>query len=161
MPDANYDDLAEEFFRRVAGIAWAVVATVDTAGRPRTRVLHPVWEPPGPTAFIGTRPTSLKAKHLERTPFVSLTYWTPEQAVAAAECRVEWVADDAERARVWDLIKATPEPHGYDPGTLWSGPGDPQFGVLRLDAYQLELSGGPEIATGVIRRTWRDSATER
>ena len=159
MPDAAYEELAEEFFRRAARIAWAVVATVDTTGRPRTRVLHPVWESPGPTAFIGTRPASLKARHLERTPFVSLTYWDPQQAVAAAECRTEWVADDDERARVWELIRTTPEPQGYDPATLWSGPTDPGFGVLRLDAYRLELSGQPEIATGVVRRTWRASTT--
>ena len=39
------------------------------------------------SAWIATGPTPLKRAHLERTPFVSVNYWSPEQDTCAAECR--------------------------------------------------------------------------
>jgi hypothetical protein len=40
----DFADLAEEFEARVSHIVWAVMATVDRANRPRTRIVHPMWD---------------------------------------------------------------------------------------------------------------------
>ena len=40
----SYQDTAEAFIRMAHRIVWASVATVEPDGRPRTRILHPIWE---------------------------------------------------------------------------------------------------------------------
>ena len=57
---------------------------------------------------------SLKARHIEGNPHVSLTYWDPDHEQVIADCTAEWVDDMDEKKRLWDLFKATPEPYGYD-----------------------------------------------
>ena len=39
-----FADIADEFAARTQRIVWCTVATVDESGRPRTRILHPIWE---------------------------------------------------------------------------------------------------------------------
>jgi pyridoxine/pyridoxamine 5'-phosphate oxidase len=74
MPVANhFDEIAETFDERVRRIVWCTVTTVDTRGRPFSRILHPVWE--GATGWIATGRKTLKAKHLAGNPMVALSYW--------------------------------------------------------------------------------------
>src|SRR6202158_901086 len=75
----NFAEIEPEFMRRVERIVWCTVATVDRQGRPRTRILHPIWEVADgmPVGYIATGRHSLKEKHLAGTPYVSLTYWDP------------------------------------------------------------------------------------
>ncbi len=84
-------------------IVWCTVASVDSKGRPRVRILHPVWE--GQTALIGTGRHSFKEKHLPRNPFVSLSYWDPQHEQVYAECHAQWIDDVAEKQRVGDLLR--------------------------------------------------------
>lgn len=140
---ASFDEIAEEFDRRVRRMVWAVVATIDTAGRPRTRLLHLLWE--GSTGWIATEPASLKAKHLARNHYVSLGYADPVEPVYV-EATAEWVDDPAEKQRVWDFIKSQPEPYGYDPTIIpqWKdGPGSERFGLLKLTPWRIEVYGSP------------------
>ena len=58
---------------RIKRIVWCSVATVDAKGRPRQRILHPIWE--GPVGWIATGRHSHKEKHLAKNPYVSLSYW--------------------------------------------------------------------------------------
>jgi general stress protein 26 len=112
MPEvSSFDDIRDEFERRVRKTVWARVATVDTAGRPRNRILHPVWE--GTTGWIATVPQTLKAKHLARNAHVSLGYIDAMEPVYV-EATARWVDSIEERRRVWDYIKSQPEPYGYD-----------------------------------------------
>jgi pyridoxine/pyridoxamine 5'-phosphate oxidase len=69
---ASFAEIEAEFMRRVARIVWCTVATVDRQGRPRTRILHPIWE--GTTGWIATGRHSHKEKHLARNTHVSLSY---------------------------------------------------------------------------------------
>ncbi len=71
MP-TQFSDLEAKFKEITTRIVWCTVATVDTAGRPRARILHPVWD--GSTGWIATGRQSHKAKHIANTPYVSLTY---------------------------------------------------------------------------------------
>jgi general stress protein 26 len=151
----SFDEIRDDFSARVQRIVWCTVATVDRGGRPRSRILHPIWE--GPTGWICTGRQSLKARHLEKNPFVSLTYWDAQQEQVYAECRAEWAEGEAERRRLWELFKGTPAPYGYDPGMFWAGPDDPGFGLLKLTPWRIEVSGIAEMMQGRQPRVWRPS----
>jgi pyridoxine/pyridoxamine 5'-phosphate oxidase len=69
----DFADVAEEFRRRIEQTQWATMTTVDERGRPRGRLVHPVWEEP--VCWLATGRHSFKARHLERNPYVSLAYW--------------------------------------------------------------------------------------
>lgn len=148
----HLDDVAPPFVSMAHDIVWASVATVDTAGRPRTRVLHPIWEWDGQqlTGWIGTGPTPLKRAHLDAMPEVSVSYWAPNQDTCQADCRTTWAFDDDTRTRIWDLFKSTPEPLGYDPAIIpsWDSPTSDTFAVLRLDPYRLRVFPGTLLLTG-------------
>ena len=100
MEVASFDEIAEEFQKRVARIAWCSVSTVDRQGRPRQRILHPIWE--GTTGWIATGPQSHKAKHLAGNPYVSLSYWDPQHQQVYVDAKAEWVEDAATKKRIWE-----------------------------------------------------------
>jgi hypothetical protein len=118
--------VAPAFVEMAHRIVWCSAATVDTRGRPRSRVLHPVWVWDGAqlTGWVGTGPTPTKRRHLEANPFVSVQYWAPSQDTCVAECRAALVFDEATRTSVWNLLKQAPAPVGYDPAIIpgWDGP---------------------------------------
>ena len=149
--------IAPAFIDMAHRIVWATVSTVDRQGRPRSRILHPywIWDGEALVGWIATGPTPLKRAHLERTPFVSVNYWSPEQDTCTAECRATWSFDDETRQWVWQLFKEGPAPVGYDPAIVpaWKdGPTSAAFAALRLDPWRLRvlpgtamLGGGAEI----------------
>ena len=145
-------DIAPAFIETAHRIVWATVATVDTEGRPRSRVLHPIWEFDGEelVGWIGTGPTPVKVAHLEQTPFVSVNYWDAEQDIATAECRAGILTDDETCTRVWDLLKHGPEPVGYDPTMIpaWNEPTDEAFAAMRLDPWRLRVFPGSMLLDG-------------
>lgn len=59
-------------------MVWCTVATVDGQGRPRTRILHPLWTWDGErlTGVIATGPTPVKVANLQASPYVSCNYWS-------------------------------------------------------------------------------------
>jgi hypothetical protein len=144
--------VAPAFIEMAHRIVWCTAATVDSSGKPRTRILHPIWEWDGEhlTGYIATDPTSLKARHLDTVPFVSLTYWSPNQDTCSAECATEWT-NDLESKRVgWDRFLNGPVPVGYDPGIIpvWPNPESEQFGILRLTPTRLRVMDGSLMAGG-------------
>ena len=98
----------DEFIAIAHRIVWCGVATVDRRGRPRSRILHPYWERTGDglRGWVVTRRSPLKAAHLERTPYLSCTYWDATHDVAIADCHAAWEEDRDEHARVWALYAA-------------------------------------------------------
>jgi hypothetical protein len=139
MEVATFAEIEDEFMARIRRIAWCTVATVDRQGRPRTRILHPIWE--GTTGFIATGRQSHKGKHLAANPYVSLSYWDPKHEQVYADCLAAWEDDATEKRRIWELYKSTPPPLGYDPGLIWkNGPDGADFGVLNLAPWRIELS---------------------
>ncbi len=145
-------DVAPAFVDMAHRIVWATVATTDRNGRPRTRVLHPIWEWDGTklTGWIATGPRTLKAKHLEHQPHISLTYWSPEQDVCTAECRTSWETSDEQRRAGWDRFANAPEPVGYDPSIIpgWTGPDVEAFGLLHLEPERLRVFPGTLLLQG-------------
>jgi hypothetical protein len=156
----SFESIEEDFLRISAEVAWATVATVDSKGRPRTRILHPYWEVVDgrPVGWVGTSRSPMKSKHLAANPFVSVAYWSPKQETAHAECRASWA--DEERERLWELYRAAEPPLGYDPGDMapWKdGPLGGVFAALRLDPWRVMVLTSGDVAGGrFYERYWRD-----
>lgn len=138
--------VAPAFVAMAHQIVWASAATVDQHGRPRSRILHPIWEWDGEklVGWIGTGPTKTKRAHLEASPYMSLNYWAPSQDTCVAECHATWAFDDETRTYVWNLLLNGPEPVGYDPAIIpaWTGPTADSFAALRLEPWRLRVFPG-------------------
>jgi hypothetical protein len=120
--------VADAFIAIAHRVVWCSLATVDRRGRPRSRVVHPIWERTGDgvVGWLTSRPTPLRRAHLAATPFVSCSCWDPTHDVAVAECAAAWVEDPETKAHGWDVFRSVPPPAGYDPATIWpAGPDDP------------------------------------
>jgi general stress protein 26 len=137
MEVSTFAELQAEFMNRAASAVYACMATVDTKDRPRSRIVHPVWE--GATGWIISLPDTLKSKHLARNPHVSLAYIQDFEKPVYVECTAEWQHDRAEKLRVWDVIKETPPPMGFDPEPWYTDVDHPHFGVLKLTPWRIEL----------------------
>ena len=141
MEITSFAEIEAEFIARVHSVVWCNVATIDTQGRPRSRILHPLWE--GPTGWILTRRTTLKARHLAAHPYVSLAYIADVAKPVYADCRAEWVDDVAAKQRIWDQFKAAAAPLGYDPAPIFESPDHPNLGLLKLLAWRIEVATLP------------------
>src|SRR4051812_44556985 len=117
MDHIHFTEIEGEFLKRVNTIVWCNVASVDPQQRPRSRIMHPIWE--GATGWIGTRRESYKSQHLATNPHLSL----PCVADLVNPVYVEWMAawedDLVEKQRVWNLFKDAPPPVGYDPASMF------------------------------------------
>jgi hypothetical protein len=145
----SFDDIASEFHERVSMMVWCSAATIDRHWRPRSRILHPIWD--GSTGWVATFPDSFKAKHLAINPYMSLAYIASISTPVYVDCKATWEEDPLTKLTVWNLFAATPEPLGYDPSFIFGSPDDPRFGVLRLTPWRIQLD---DIPPGT-RRIWR------
>ncbi len=155
MDVASFAEIADELSARVRRIIWCTVATVDRRGRPRSRILHPIWE--GPVCWVATQRNSFKGKHIANNPYVSLTYFDREQQQQIyADCRAEWEDDPAEKRRVWQLYLDTPPPLGYDLTPFFGGIDSPRYGLLKLTPWRIELWSLPEMIQRIPNKVWRN-----
>lgn len=123
----------------VERVVWATIATVGPDGRPRTRIMHPVWSWDGerPEALVSARPTPLKVAHLAAQPHVSCHYWDPAHDTVTIEATAEWLAP-GQRRDAWARVAAVPEPVGFDPAIIWpAGPDSEDCAFLRFTAYRI------------------------
>jgi hypothetical protein len=44
MEVSSFSEIEAEFIERVGTMIWCSAATVDSKARPRSRILHPIWE---------------------------------------------------------------------------------------------------------------------
>lgn len=143
---ADLPNVAQAFIEMAHRIVWCNAATVDAHGRPRSRILHPIWQWDGTelVGWIATSPTPAKRAHLAAHPYISLNYWAPSHDTCVAECRASWAFDDATRIMVWNLFRDGPAPVGYDPAIVpsWGSPTAPAFAALRLEPWQLRVFPG-------------------
>jgi len=150
---------APAFVQMAHKIVWCGVATVDATGRPRSRVLHPIWEWDGNelVGWIATGPTPTKLAHLQASPFVSCNYWSPDQDTCVAECAASWVSDAEGKQAVWDKLANGPEPVGYDPAIIpgWDDAQSPGFAALRLDPWRIRVMPGQAMVTGEGILNWQ------
>jgi hypothetical protein len=153
MADAALD----AFMATAQRIVYCSLATVDRRGRPRSRLVHAVWEQDGDriVGWVGSRPTPYRRAHLERTPYASCFYWDPAHDVAVAECEVTWIDDDDGRSEAWQRLSAAPEPMGYDPSPIWpDGPTGADFVALRLDPWRVQAKSAAAMAAAEPYLAW-------
>ena len=154
----SFAEIEDEFAARISRIVWCTMTTIDRSDRPRGRIIHPIWE--GSTGWIATGRHSFKERHLAHSPWVSLSYWDQEHQQVHAECRAHWEDDAAEKERVWKLYGSTPAPLGYDLQMFWKdGPLDPEYGLLKLTPWRIEISALGDMMQGKPARVWRQEAT--
>ena len=156
----DFAQIADEFHNRVSRMVWCNVATVDEECRPRSRILHPMWD--GSDGWIGVWLTStqtqhqtpsLKIRHLTTNPHVSLAYVADVAKPVYVDGTVDVRNDLESKRRLFDLANAAPPPYGYDPGQIFGDPDNPRFGVLRVTPTRIALVEFPAPPGKVI--VWR------
>ena len=135
MEVADFAEIAVEFRRRIEQTQWATLTTVDERSRPRGRLVHPVWEEP--VCWLATGRRSLTPPHLAPNPSASPPYSPQTHEQIYAECTARWVDDDDERQRLWDLYAVKPE--GYPLDDFFRRPDHPEYGLLRIEPWRIEL----------------------
>lgn len=144
--------IAPAFIAMAHRIVWCTAATVDVDNRPRTRVLHPIWEWADGrlTGWIATSPMSPKADDLAAHPQLSLTYWDATHDTCTVDCDTAWEASPEDRRAGWDRFANAPAPVGYDPAIIpqWTGPDVKAFGILRLEPTRLRVMPGSLMLAG-------------
>lgn len=137
MEVSKFEEIQQEFIRRVSAAVYCSVATIDRKNRPRSRMMHPVWD--GPIGWVISWPQSHKAKHLRRNPYVSLAYIHDRDRPVYVDCRAEWIDDAGEKERIWELHKSIPPPLGFDPGPPYGTINHPYYGLLKFTPWRIEL----------------------
>ena len=138
MEVISFEEIQTEFMNRAQQAIYCNVATVDLKGRPRSRVMHVIWD--GPIGWVITWPQSHKAKHLANNPYVSLAYINNPMKPVYVECTAIWVEEVAEKLRIWELHKTIPPPLGFDPESPYGTIENKYFGLLRFTPWRIELA---------------------
>lgn len=148
----SLEETAAAFITMAHRIVWCSAATVDVEGRPRSRVLHPIWEWDGDQlkGWICTSPTPTKRQHLHAQPYISLNYWCPDQDTCVAECRAQWAFDQETKSEIWEKFKSAPEPVGYDPAMIpaWTSSNSDNFAIITLEPWRLRIFPGTLLSKG-------------
>ena len=159
---AEFRDIVKDFLRITADTVFCVATTVDGRGRPRGRMLHPIFvvRDGRPIGWALTGRTPLKTRHLAANPHLCCAYWTPSHDTVFVDCVATWVDDDAELEHVWELFSTTPLPLGWGAeGMAGYGPErwrNPEFTPLRLEPWRVQVIRGEEYPTGQLAgRVWR------
>jgi general stress protein 26 len=146
MDVLRFEDIQTEFLERISRVVYCTMATVDRRNRPRSRLMHPIWE--GPIGWAISWPASHKAKHLAHNSAVSLAYMPEPAQPVYVDGMAEWVGAVEEKLRIWDLHATTPPPIGFDPQPHYGSIENPYYGLLRITPWRIELGelgGEPKI----------------
>ena len=138
MEILHFEEIQTELMNRTQEAIYCTVATVDLKGRPRSRVMHLIWD--GPIGWVITWPESMKAKHLANNSSVSIAYVDNPMKPVYVECTAEWVDEVEEQLRVWELHKTIPPPLGFDPAQGYNTIEDSYFGLLKFTPWRIELA---------------------
>jgi general stress protein 26 len=149
MEVGSFSAIEEEFMARVQKVVWCNLASIDRKNRVRSRIVHPGWE--HSTGWVTTRRDSFKGKHLKHSPCVSVTYVDAAKPLYA-DCVAEWDDNLADKQRIWDLCKSLTTPLGFDPAPIYQSFDHPNFGLIRLIPWRIELNQFP-----AEPRIWRAS----
>jgi general stress protein 26 len=145
----SFAEISNQFDAYIGDIVYATMTTVDMRGRPRARVLIPVWETVdgAPLGWLATYKTPVKTAHLAGNPHTTFSYWTPRQNAVSIDTVATWVDDLETKRHVWQLYQRTsPKGAGYDLGNFWhGGPGDPELHILRLEPWRAQVIRGTDL----------------
>jgi general stress protein 26 len=155
----TFADIQQDFLRFTAEIVYCTVTTVDPRGRPRSRVMHPIFEvvQEQPMGWAITNRSPVKTRHLAANPHVSCAYWSPAHNAVYVDCVANWVDDMAGKQYVWDLFRSTPAPLGWGDLSAYQpeGIGHPLFEPLRLSPWRIQVLRAEQMIGGDFHpRTW-------
>lgn len=137
MDVVDFAEIEQQFLDYVNTYVYCNMATVDAKGRPRSRIMHPVWE--GAIGWNISWRASLKSKHLVQNPHVSLSYFCHDKSYPIyIDCTAEWVMDRDEMWRVWNYYKVARQPMGFDPEPHYGNIDHEHFGLLKFRPYRIE-----------------------
>lgn len=138
MDVSSFSEIEDKFFDAVNQYVYCNLATVDSKNRPRSRIVHPVWE--GATGWIISWQATLKSKHIANNPHVSLAYFCHDMGHPIyIECTAKWETERDEMWRVWNYYKVAPQPMGFDPEPHYGDIDHEHFGLLKLTPWRIEL----------------------
>ena len=86
---------------------------------------------------------------------MSLAYIADVMNPVYVDCTAEWVDDDAEKERIWNLFLTTPEPLGYDPALSFGSLNGGDFGLLKLTPWRIDLVTFPAPSMDEGTKVWR------
>jgi general stress protein 26 len=152
MRVSSFAEIEPEFIERAHRMVWCDMATVGRDGRPRTRIVHPVWE--GYAAWITSFCVGPKAEDIDRNPYVSLAYVSDPLKPAYVECVASWMDIRDARIAVWERIAAIAEPLGYNMETMFGSYDVPNLTMLRLEPWRIRLLVAGDASA---RRSWEKS----
>jgi hypothetical protein len=136
-------------------VVWCTLATVDGRGRPRSRLVHPVWRIGSDGELVGrvsSRRTSPKSAHLAANPYASCSYWDPAHDVAVAECHAAW---DPEPEESWPVFREPAPPVGFDPEAMFAGGlSSPDAGIVVLRPWRVRWGRAADLAAGQRQAVW-------
>ncbi|MEU8709907.1 pyridoxamine 5'-phosphate oxidase family protein [Streptomyces sp. NPDC048565] len=154
----SFSEIESAFVKYVQDIVYCTMITVDKKGRPRARVLLPIWETVDgkPVGWLAAYKTPVKVAHLANNPHTTYSYWNPRQNAVFADSVSRWVEDLETKTYAWDLYsKGSPQGVGYNPGNFWSqGPSDPKYGLIRIDPWRVQVLRGSDLSS----RLWTEES---
>ena len=154
----SFSEIEEAFISYIQDIVYCTMITVDSASRPRARVLLPVWEVVGgkPVGWLAAYKTPVKVAHLANNPHTTYSYWNPRQNAVFIDSVSTWAEDQETRQYAWDLYrKGSPAGVGYNPLNFWrGGPEDPKYHVLRIDPWRVQVLRGSDLSSCI----WTDES---
>jgi hypothetical protein len=152
--------VADEAVAVAHAVVWSTVTTVDGSGRPRARILHPVWVigGHGVDGWVITRRTPVKVRHLATNPHLSCGYLAVDHDVAFFDCTASWSETPQGQRRAWDAFASAAPPVGYDPATIFpDGPATAGLAVLHLRPYRIQVARGHVLARGGRPSVWQQA----
>ncbi|MFF9496007.1 pyridoxamine 5'-phosphate oxidase family protein [Streptomyces flaveolus] len=156
---SEFSEIERTFLDYIREIKYATMVTVDRQNRPRARVLLPVWEivDGAPVGWLAAYRTPVKSAHLAGNPHTTYAYWSPRQNAVFVDSVSTWAEDEESKVHAWELYKrGGPLGVGYDPVRYWrGGPGDPDYHVLRIAPWRIQLVRGSDLRSTL----WRKRAT--
>jgi hypothetical protein len=151
---AAFTEIEGDFLRITGETVFCTATTVDPHGRPRNRMLHPVFvvRDGQPIGWALTGRTPAKTRHLAQNPHMACSFWNPSHDTVFVDCVAEWVDDDREKEEVWALFRDTPQPLGWgEEGLAGYGPDRWRaalFTPLRLNPWRVQVMPGAEYPVG-------------
>jgi hypothetical protein len=161
---SDAQEVIRDFLEVTHEIVLATLSTVDAHGRPRSRIVHPIFlmEEAGVARWMVSSPAPLKTAHLSGNPHVALSWWSPAQNVAYADCMANTIEDEQAKLAVWDLFMTTPPPLGYDLRAFGiPDPESPLFMPLRIEPYRVQVLKFQGWEADLTPRIWRAETPER
>lgn len=151
-----FSEIQASFLDYVRDIKYATMVTVDRRHRPRARVLLPVWEivEGEPVGWLAAYRTPVKSAHLADNPHTTYAYWNPRQNAVFVDSVTTWADDERSKLHAWELYRRGGPPGvGYDPVHYWKGgPGDPEYHVLRIAPWRIQLVRGSDLRSTLWRK---------